>query len=220
MLDKFDALHRRAGPALEDPRCTAQAVLTAGEHAGSARPRRARRLLDPGSCAEGMPFAPAGGRRRHRHDRHQQPSRRARATSRRARPSSPWSCWSIRLHERATRRSTWWPRPTGRPVAMVHCNNCTNDINAWVGLLRRVRRELFGRQGKRRRALHPAVSARALEGAGGLRRPAGLQLHGRRGHHRIWTPAGPLVDAHVRTARLTLANFMRSHLYLRRHGHA
>ena len=26
--------------------------------------------------------------------------------------------------------------PDGSPVAMVHCNNCTSDINAWVGLFR------------------------------------------------------------------------------------
>ena len=25
--------------------------------------------------------------------------------------------------------------PTGRPVAMVHCNNCTSDINAWADAL-------------------------------------------------------------------------------------
>ena len=25
--------------------------------------------------------------------------------------------------------------PAGDPVAMVHCNNCTSDLNAWVGLL-------------------------------------------------------------------------------------
>ena len=25
--------------------------------------------------------------------------------------------------------------PTGRPVAMVHCNNCTSDINAWAEAL-------------------------------------------------------------------------------------
>ena len=24
--------------------------------------------------------------------------------------------------------------PDGSPVAMVHCNNCTSDLNAWVGL--------------------------------------------------------------------------------------
>jgi len=25
--------------------------------------------------------------------------------------------------------------PTGKPVAMVHCNNCTSDLNAWVAML-------------------------------------------------------------------------------------
>lgn len=28
--------------------------------------------------------------------------------------------------------------PSGNPVAMVHCNNCTSDINAWAGLFREV----------------------------------------------------------------------------------
>ena len=26
--------------------------------------------------------------------------------------------------------------PSGMPVAMVHCNNCTSDINAWAGMLK------------------------------------------------------------------------------------
>lgn len=26
--------------------------------------------------------------------------------------------------------------PTGKPTAMVHCNNCTSDINAWAGMLK------------------------------------------------------------------------------------
>ena len=33
--------------------------------------------------------------------------------------------------------------PTGKPVAMVHCNNCTNDSNAWVQVLKETA-ELFG----------------------------------------------------------------------------
>lgn len=33
--------------------------------------------------------------------------------------------------------------PVGDPVAMVHCNNCTNDSNAWINLLRETA-ELFG----------------------------------------------------------------------------
>ena len=33
--------------------------------------------------------------------------------------------------------------PVGSPVAMVHANNCTSEINAWVGLFREFA-ELFG----------------------------------------------------------------------------
>jgi len=33
--------------------------------------------------------------------------------------------------------------PSGKPVAMVHCNNCTNDSNAWISLLKETV-QLFG----------------------------------------------------------------------------
>lgn len=33
--------------------------------------------------------------------------------------------------------------PSGKPVAMVHCNNCTNETNAWVSLFKEVT-ELYG----------------------------------------------------------------------------
>ena len=32
--------------------------------------------------------------------------------------------------------------PTGNLVAMVHCNNCTSDINAWIGLFREFAEEI------------------------------------------------------------------------------
>jgi sugar (pentulose or hexulose) kinase len=35
--------------------------------------------------------------------------------------------------------------PDGKPVAMVHCNNCTGDINAWVSLFGSVL-ALFGKE--------------------------------------------------------------------------
>ena len=34
--------------------------------------------------------------------------------------------------------------PTGNPVAMVHCNNCTSGINAWVKLFSEVSHTLGG----------------------------------------------------------------------------
>ena len=44
-----------------------------------------------------------------------------------------------RLHEELDMVTT----PDGYPVAMVHCNNCTSDINAWVGIITEAL-ELFG----------------------------------------------------------------------------
>jgi len=32
--------------------------------------------------------------------------------------------------------------PTGKPVAMVHCNTCTSDLNAWIGLFQEFTRAL------------------------------------------------------------------------------
>ena len=46
--------------------------------------------------------------------------------------------------------------PSGKPVAMVHCNNCTNDMNAWVGLLGETAK-LFGAERFDRRAVHEAL---------------------------------------------------------------
>ena len=62
--------------------------------------------------------------------------------------------------------------PTGKPVAMVHCNNCTSDLNAWVGLFG----EFAEMMGMKVRSQHP-VWLPVPQGAGGrqgLRRNAGV----------------------------------------------
>lgn len=46
-----------------------------------------------------------------------------------------------RLHPAVTVLNT----PTGRPAALIQCNNCTGDLNAWFSLLREVP-ALFGKQ--------------------------------------------------------------------------
>lgn len=59
--------------------------------------------------------------------------------------------------------------PDGRPVAMVHCNNCTSDINAWVGLLHEAIALAGGTVGKGE--LTTKLFTKALEGdadCGGL----------------------------------------------------
>ena len=86
--------------------------------------------------------------------------------------------------------------PDGNLVAMVHCNNCTSELNAWVKMIREYQ-ELLGpvkdtpgpRQGQARHLRHP-LQARAGRRSR-LRRPRGLQLRLRRARHRLrgGTPA-------------------------------
>lgn len=52
--------------------------------------------------------------------------------------------------------------PTGKPVAMVHCNNCTNDMNAWFAVLQETAR-LFGAE-PCTEALFTRLYQKSLEG--------------------------------------------------------
>ena len=99
--------------------------------------------------------------------------------------------------------------PAGDPVAMVHCNNCTSEINAWVRIF-----DEFGKlMGKEfdRAELFSKLYSVALEGdkdCGGLLSYnyfSGEPVTG-------FSKGSPLF---VRTAEdaFTLPNFMRMHLY-------
>ena len=98
--------------------------------------------------------------------------------------------------------------PAGLPVAMVHCNNCTSDINAWVGL--------FGEFAKAigadidRGELFTMLFRKALEGepdCGGL-----LSFNYFSGEGVTDLDEGRPVFLRTPDARLTLPNFMRTHL--------
>ncbi|MBR4550750.1 MAG: ATPase, partial [Oscillospiraceae bacterium] len=98
--------------------------------------------------------------------------------------------------------------PDGLPVAMVHCNNCTSDINAWVNLfsefcemmgLPTFKGELFTR-----------LFYKALEGdadCGGL-----LSYNYFSGEGVTDLDEGRPLFARTPNAKFTLANFMRTHL--------
>lgn len=99
--------------------------------------------------------------------------------------------------------------PAGQPVAMVHCNNCTSDINAWVELLSQFAAQIGADVDKDR--LYPMLFALALEGdpdCGGL-----LSCNYLSGEHMTHMDAGRPLFARMPDARFTLANFMRTHLY-------
>lgn len=98
--------------------------------------------------------------------------------------------------------------PDGLPVAMVHCNNCTSDINAWVGLLA----EFAGAIGAKvdMGELYTMLFRKAMEGekdCGGL-----LSYNYFSGEGVTDFDEGRPVFARTPNARLSLANFMRTHL--------
>ena len=99
--------------------------------------------------------------------------------------------------------------PSGDAVAMVHCNNCTSDLNAWVGLFKEFS-ELFGMDidmndiyGK---LYNNALTAD--KDCGGL---VAFNLFS--GEPVIGLNEGRPMFARKPDARMNLANFMRTHLY-------
>lgn len=99
--------------------------------------------------------------------------------------------------------------PDGWPVAMVHCNNCTSDINAWVDVFRQGL-ELFGCDADTG-TLFTKLFNVALEGeadCGGL-----LSYNFYSGEPVVALAEGhPMVMRFV-NGKFSLANLMRSHLY-------
>jgi sugar (pentulose or hexulose) kinase len=99
--------------------------------------------------------------------------------------------------------------PSGDAVAMVHCNNCTGDLDAWVKLL--------GAAGKLLGAEFdtPALYTRLLNHAftgeadcGGL-----LSYNYISGEHITGLEEGRPLFMRMPDSAFTLSNFMRTHLY-------
>lgn len=99
--------------------------------------------------------------------------------------------------------------PTGKPVAMVHSNNCTSDLNAWVGLFQEFT-EALGVEINQSR-LFEMLYQKALLGeadGGGL-----LAYNYLSGEHITHLEAGRPLFVRTPESRFTLANFMRVHLF-------
>ena len=105
-------------------------VLLAGEDAGTLTAEGAK-LLDPtGRLQPGIPVCPPEG------DAGTGMAATNSVAVRTGNVSAGTSVFAMFVLEKALSR--YYPEidmvttPTGKPVAMVHCNNCTNEINAWA----------------------------------------------------------------------------------------
>ena len=149
-----------------DLRTILPGVLPAGERAGTLTESGAL-LLDPtGTLRPGIPIAPCEG---------DAGTGMAATNSVRVRTgnvSAGTSDFAMIVTDKPLgvhREIDMVTTPDGLPVAMVHCNNCTSDINAWVGLFSELC-ELMGVKADRGE-LFTKLFRKALEGdadCGGL----------------------------------------------------
>lgn len=99
--------------------------------------------------------------------------------------------------------------PDGLPVAMVHCNNCTADINAWVNIFQ----EFCNVMGlpSHKENIFSALFKSAQNGdpdCGGL-----LSYNYLSGEHIVNLSSGCPLFLYGPDSRFTLPNFMRTHLF-------
>ena len=110
-------------------------VLTAGEPAGILTQEGAL-LLDPsGDLSPGIPLAPCEG------DAGTGMAATNAVAPQTGNVSAGTSAFAMIVTDRqlsAHREVDMVTTPAGDPVAMVHCNNCTSDLNSWICLFREI----------------------------------------------------------------------------------
>lgn len=206
MLEQFDELVAEEGYEWR-LRDILPGVLCAGQAAGALTEEGAR-LLDPsGTLRAGIPMCPPEG---------DAGTGMVATNSVRVRTgniSAGTSIFSMVVTEKALEKVheeiDMVTTPDGNPVAMVHCNNCTSDLNAWVNLFGEFAEKLGMKVDKN--DLYGALYREALAGApdcGGL-----LSYNYFSGEPLTGMKEGRPLFVRMPDAELRLGNFMRSHLY-------
>ncbi|NCC08160.1 MAG: ATPase [Clostridia bacterium] len=99
--------------------------------------------------------------------------------------------------------------PTGKQVAMVHCNNCTSDINAWAGML-----VGFAKEVGKEISIYEVLDAMFYSAPNGSADCGGLVSYNYfSGEHITAFEAGRPLFARLPDAEFTFANFARAQLF-------
>ena len=206
MLDQFDDLVAGKGFPWKIRELLPK-VLLAGESAGCLTEEGAK-LLDPsGNLSAGVPMCPPEG------DAGTGMTATNSVAVRTGNVSAGTSVFAMAVLERELTKPyeeiDLVTTPAGDLVAMVHCNNCTSDLNAWVGLFKEFA-ESFGVDVDMNR-LFGTLYNKALEGdadCGGL-----LAYNYFSGEHITGFDEGRPLFVRSPESRFNLANFMRVNLY-------
>ena len=206
MVDSFDALIADKGFAWK-LRDILPKVLMAGDPAGKLTEAGAK-LLDPtGTLQAGAPLCPPEG------DAGTGMVATNSVAQRTGNVSAGTSVFAMIVLEKALSKVhpeiDMVTTPSGKPVAMVHCNNCTSDLNAWVKLFGEFA-EAMGMKADANQ-LFGTLYRKALEADGDV---GGLLAYNYfSGEHITGFEEGRPLFARTPDSRFTLANFMRTHLY-------
>lgn len=182
-------------------------VLSAGQDAGTLTPAGAR-LLDPqGDLEEGIPLCPPEG------DAGTGMTATGSVRARTGNVSAGTSIFAMIVLEKPVSKVhteiNMVTTPSGAPVAMAHCNNCTSDLNAWVGLFA----EFLGEMGVKADMgrLFETLYTKALTADPDL---GGLMAYNYySGEPMTGLENGRPLFMRMPDSRFTLANFMCAHLY-------
>ncbi len=206
MMDKFNALPEiKTMPwQLQD---ILPKVLVAGENAGTLTKEGAALLDVSGALEEGVPMAPPEG------DAGTGMSATNSVAVRTGNVSAGTSVFAMvvleedlkAVHEELDLVTT----PVGDTVAMVHCNNCTSDLNAWVSLFKEFS-DMFG-MNLSVNDIYGKLYTNALNGdkdCGGI-----VAFNTLSGEPVIGLEEGRPMVVRKPDAKMNLANFMRTNLY-------
>ena len=204
MVQKFNALAAAKGMPWK-LRDILPEVVPAGVEAGKLTAEGAAFLDPAGDLKQGVPFAPCEG------DAGTGMVATNSVRVRTGNVSAGTSDFAMLVadHELGVHREICMvTTPAGKPVAMVHCANCTSDINAWVNLFSEFA-DILGVEISKGE-LFTKLFRKALEGdsdCGGL-----LSYNYFSGEGVTGVDEGRPVFARTPNSRFTLANFMRTHL--------
>jgi sugar (pentulose or hexulose) kinase len=182
-------------------------VLLAGDAAGVLTEEGARHLDPTGGLQSGIPLCPPEG------DAGTGMVATNSVAERTGNVSAGTSVFAMIVLEKAL--SKVYPEidmvttPTGKPVAMVHSNNCTSDLNAWVDLFQEFTQALGVDVSESK--LYEMLYQKALTGdsdGGGM-----LAYNYLSGEHITHLEEGRPLFIRTPESRFTLSNFMRVHLF-------
>lgn len=182
-------------------------VLVAGEHAGTLTEEGAK-LLDPsGALQAGIPMCPPEG------DAGTGMAATNSVARRTGNVSAGTSIFGMAVLENDLSKPyeelDIVTTPSGDAVAMVHCNNCSSDLNAWVGIFKEFA-ESYGMEvdmGK----LFGVLFNKSLEGDKDCGDVLAYNYYS--GEHITGFDEGRPLLVRRPDSKFNLANFMRANLY-------